>query len=145
MPPRLLGAVTVDGGTGGAATLDTLTDVNPAGKAEHCDSIGMFYQGKLIALGTPHQLKTERVKGELLELAVSDYARALALLTPLYRQVNLFGNTVHLTVDSAASESPRIRGLLEREGVAVQAIDPIPFGMEDVFVSLVEEQQKEGA
>jgi len=112
-------------------------------EAEHCHRLGLMYQGELIALGSPHHLKTEQVKGELLEVTTSDYARSLALLAAnaRYHQVSLFGSAIHVVVDESRTASPQIRRLLESGGVAVHSINRIPFSMEDVFISLMEAQE----
>ena len=112
-------------------------------EAEHCHRLGLLYQAKLIALGSPLQLKTDQVKGELIEVASSDYARTLELLSTdaRYHQVSLFGSTVHVMVDDAKTASPEIKSLLETGNVTVHGISRIPFTMEDVFISLVEAQE----
>jgi ABC-2 type transport system ATP-binding protein len=112
-------------------------------EAEHCHRLGLMYQGRLIALGSPHQLKTEQVKGELLEVASSDYARSLALLSAdaRYHQVSLFGSAIHVVVDEARTASTQIKQLLESGGVIIHSIKDIPFSMEDVFISLMEAQE----
>ena len=111
-------------------------------EAEHCHRLGLMYQGKLVALGSPVQLKTEQVKGELIEIVSSDFARTLELLTTdvRYQQVSLFGSTIHVVVDEARTASPEIRSLLTTGNVTVHSINQIPFAMEDVFISLVEAQ-----
>ncbi len=110
-------------------------------EAEHCDRVGIFYHGKLVALDTPRRLKTGQIKGELAEVVVLDYARALELLLadPRYRQVNLFGSALHVTVDNVEAASPEIKKLLEGGQVSVRSIRRVPFDMEDVFIALVEE------
>ncbi|MBC8476959.1 MAG: ABC transporter ATP-binding protein [Dehalococcoidia bacterium] len=112
-------------------------------EAEHCHRLGLMYQGKLIALGSPHQLKTEPVKGELLEIITPDYARSLAVLSAdtRYRQVSLFGSAIHVIVDRASTAAPEIKRHLESGGVAANSIKHIPFSMEDVFISLMEAQE----
>jgi len=112
-------------------------------EAEHCNRLGLMYQGKLIALGSPLQLKTEQVRGELVEVITSDFARALELLLaePRYSQLSLFGSFIHVVVDEAKAASPEIKGLLETGNVTVHSINRIPFSMEDVFISLVEAQE----
>ena len=111
-------------------------------EAEHCHRLGLMYQGKLVALGSPVQLKTEQVKGELIEIVSSDFARTLELLTTdvRYQQVSLFGSAIHVVVDEARTASPEIRSLLTTGNVTVHSINQIPFAMEDVFISLVEAQ-----
>ena len=110
-------------------------------EAEHCHRLGMMYQGQLIALGSPQQLKTTRVKGELAEVVISDFATAFSLLSAdtRFNQVSLFGSSIHVKTESVEGEAPAIRALLENGGVSVLDINRIPFAMEDVFLALVEE------
>ncbi|MBI2979483.1 MAG: ABC transporter ATP-binding protein [Chloroflexi bacterium] len=115
-------------------------------EAEHCHRLGMFYQGKLIALGSPQQLKANQVKGELLEVVCSDYVGALKLLSgdARYHQVSLFGTAIHIEVDDVSTASPEIRRLLESGHISVSAINQIPFTLEDVFISVVEKYEEQG-
>ncbi len=112
-------------------------------EAEHCHRLGLMYQSRLIALESPFRLKTKRVSGELVEIFSADFARALELLNAddRYRQVSLFGSAIHVMVDKAETAVPEIRHILENGGVTVHGINHIPFTMEDVFISLVGEQE----
>lgn len=111
-------------------------------EAEHCHRIGLMHQGRLIALGSPGELKA-KARGGLLELSSPDYSRAMETLSDsgLCRQVSFFGSKVHLVVDRAADALPGVRAALETAGVRVASLEPIPFTLEDVFISLVEEQE----
>ncbi|MFC1989552.1 ATP-binding cassette domain-containing protein [Chloroflexota bacterium] len=111
-------------------------------EAEHCQRLGLMYQGKLIALGSPLQLKTAWVKGDLIEVVSPDYAQALELLSAdaRFHQVSLFGSTIHVAVDDAETAPPGIKSLLDSANITVHSIKRIPFSMEDVFISLIEEQ-----
>jgi len=113
-------------------------------EAEHCHRLGLFYNGKLIALGSPEQLKTERVKGELIEVICPDYSKALELLSAdvRYRQLSLFGSAIHIRVDKSKTASPEIRKLLRSSNIEISGISRIPFTLEDIFISLVEEYEE---
>jgi len=112
-------------------------------EAEHCHRLGLLYQGELIALGSPLQLKTDGVKGELVEMISSDLTRTLELLSAdaRYCQASFFGSTIHAVVDNAEAASVDIKSMLEDSNITVSSINRIPFTMEDVFMSLVEEQE----
>jgi len=112
-------------------------------EAEHCDRLGLMYQGKLIALGSPSQLKTERVKGELVEVVSPDFVKTMELLSAeaRFRQASFFGTNIHVVVDDARTAPAEIKSLLESSNVSVHSINCIPFTLEDVFISLVEEQE----
>ena len=89
------------------------------------------------------QLKTAGTKGELVEVVSSDFARTLELLSAdaRYRQSSFFGSTIHVVVDDAETAPPEIKRILESGNITVSTINRIPFTMEDVFMSLVEEQE----
>jgi len=112
-------------------------------EAEHCHRLGLLYQGKLVALGSPAELKAGKARGELVEITSSDYVRAFELVSSdeRFHQVNLFGSTIHVVVDEAVEASRQIERLLEAGGVTVMSNKRIPFTIEDVFISVVEEQQ----
>ncbi|MFH0769682.1 MAG: ATP-binding cassette domain-containing protein [Chloroflexota bacterium] len=113
-------------------------------EAEHCHRLGLFYKGKLIAMGSPEQLKSEPVRGDLIEVICSDYASALGVLSvdDRYRQAGLFGSAIHIRVDNAKTASPEIETLLGKGNITVSRISQIPFTLEDVFISLVEEYEE---
>jgi ABC-2 type transport system ATP-binding protein len=109
-------------------------------EAEHCDRLGLIYRGKLIALGSPHQLKERYAAGALLEVHAQPLMAALDLLSrePAAREVAIFGAALHLVAESEAAAAP-LRAALERGGVTVSRIEAIAPSLEDVFVSLIEQ------
>jgi len=55
--------------------------------------------------------------------------------------VAVFGSGLHVTVaDPRAREE--IRTVLDGAGIKVHSLEPIPPSMEDVFVGLIEEQER---
>ncbi|MFH1651278.1 MAG: ATP-binding cassette domain-containing protein [Chloroflexota bacterium] len=115
-------------------------------EAEHCHRLGLMYQGKLIALGSPEKLKKD-IDGELVEVATDTYGKTMSLLTaqPRFQQVSLFGSSVHVIVDDAEKAAEEIRRLLTEGGVTVRGINRIPFSMEDVFIALIEQRETANA
>jgi len=113
-------------------------------EAEHCDRLGMIYGGKLIALDSPHQLKERYTAGTLLEVQAEPLMTALELLQAEreVKDVAVFGKALHVLIDSSAAMEPVSRAL-ERGGLAVNRIEPIIPSLEDVFVGLIEEADRE--
>jgi ABC-2 type transport system ATP-binding protein len=114
-------------------------------EAEHCHRLGLMYEGKLIALGSPVELKSGLAAGKLLEVVTPDFVRAADILSGYSncRQVSLFGSAVHLVVDGASMAAESVRGLLIERNIPVTSVSTIPFTMEDVFISLIEKQKSE--
>ncbi|MGA7614279.1 MAG: ABC transporter ATP-binding protein [Thermoanaerobaculia bacterium] len=114
-------------------------------EAEYCERLGLIYRGELIALGTPMELKTESMKDVVLDVHCT---RPFEAIEPLQKmesvdEVAPFGQGLHVVTKDAATAAREIPRLLESkgfEGVEVQRIVP---SLEDVFVSLIEERERE--
>jgi ABC-2 type transport system ATP-binding protein len=112
-------------------------------EAEHCDRIGLIYGGRLIALGSPQQLKQRYVAGRLLELHVDPLMQALELLErdPAAAEVAVFGAALHVVVENEAAERA-VRQTLSRAGVTIHRMETIVPSLEDAFVALIEQADR---
>jgi ABC-2 type transport system ATP-binding protein len=116
-------------------------------EAEYCDRLALIYRGRIIALGTPDQLKRDHMSEDVLEVAVDRPVEALDLLpgTPGVREAAMFGSLLHVVVADAAAHAPVVRVVLERAGIRVDRAEKILPSLEDVFVSLIEAHDRAGA
>lgn len=110
-------------------------------EAERCDRVGMLSRGRLVALGTPAELR-DRVDARLLEapvespLAALPSARALAGV----REATLRGTRLHLLVDPGTEER-EIRHGLARAGHPPTSVAAGRLTMEDVFVAVLHDAE----
>ncbi|MEW6231177.1 MAG: ABC transporter ATP-binding protein [Chloroflexota bacterium] len=113
-------------------------------EAEHCNTLGLMHNARLIALGTPDELKANYLAGDLLEVDASPAMGALEALSrlPFVKDTALHGLLLHVVVDSAAQALPAMEDALRSEGLAVKHIGPISPSLEDVFVSLIDAQDR---
>jgi ABC-2 type transport system ATP-binding protein len=116
-------------------------------EAEHCDTLAFIFGGRIIAMGTPNEIRRREMVGDLLEIRTPQYAEALDVLSarPDVQEAALFGRAIHVTVQEGRLAAPVLRDALEARGVAVERIVPVPPSLEDVFVSLVERRLKPGS
>ena len=107
-------------------------------EAEYCHRLALLNRGRLIALDSPRALRG-RVVEPILEVRTDDAPTAIAALAgaPGVLDAAMFGRALHVTVDEVEAGRARIRSTLEEAGRRVDAIEPIPPSLEDVFVSLV--------
>ncbi|MDR7433980.1 MAG: ABC transporter ATP-binding protein [Armatimonadota bacterium] len=112
-------------------------------EAEYCDVLAFMFNGRIIAFGTPKEIK-EFMSGRLLRVQTHQWMQALTLLKqcPGVRDASLHGAAVHVVVDDAETAMREIPSFLEQAGVAVQKIEPVLPTLEDVFVSLAEEEAR---
>src|SRR5690242_7711599 len=113
-------------------------------EAEYCHRLALMDRGRIIALGTPAELKASLASHYLLRLEVSDVLGSMKALEGLagISDVAVFGGGLHVTVASEASAIPQIRSEFEKAGITVLLIEPIQPSMEDVFVARIEEEAR---
>ena len=109
-------------------------------EAEHCDELALIYAGKVVAAGTPSQLKREHIHHALLELESDDLMGAYDALktAPSVESVALFGNALHATVVDEAAARAAIPPLLAARGLPLRRLERIEPSLEDAFVAIIE-------
>jgi ribosome-dependent ATPase len=118
-------------------------------EAERCTHVGYVYMSRLIALGTPDELKQSPdvtpTGTRRYEIVCHDPPAALARARGMtaIRDATLFGNTVHVLADESFSpEALKSRLAGDTPDAQVHAIEPT---LEDVFVILSRGQMGRGA
>ena len=116
-------------------------------EAEYCHRIALMYGGRVIALGSPAELKTSLGAGHLLNLESSNLLGSMAALEgkPGILDIAVFGGGLHVKVEDPAQAIPAIYKILQDAGIHVLTLDSITPSMEDVFVSLIEKEEEKKA
>ena len=116
-------------------------------EAEYCHRLALMYRGKVTALGTPAELKQSLGSHHLLLLEVSDLVSSMTLLEKMsgVSDVAVFGGGLHVTVENDQSAIPKIREVLEQGGIEVPILEPIEPSLEDVFVAMIEREDRKAA
>ena len=109
-------------------------------EAEYCNRIALIYGGKIIAMGSPLQLKTELMREEIINLHCPSPQDAIDILTglPEVRDASLFGAGLHIVTADADAAMAAIAQSFRDRAIPIQAMERIQPSMEDVFVSLIE-------
>jgi ABC-2 type transport system ATP-binding protein len=107
-------------------------------EAEYCNRLALIFRGKMVALGTPSDLKNNSMKGELLLVECAALGRAVEALqsAPGVLDAAVFGSALHLVVPRAEEAIPQVKHYLTERGIEVGRIEKIRPSLEDVFVSL---------
>jgi len=103
-------------------------------EAEHCDDLGFIYEGKMIATGTPAQLKTT-IPGKMLEIKTETPMKLLAEVRDkkmLFNDAYVCGASLRLLVDNGQES--------QFELFSAEVISPT---LEDVFVHYAKLNPKE--
>lgn len=116
-------------------------------EAERCSHVGYIYYGRLIALGSPQMLKqmpaVTPVGMQRLEVRVPKVATAMRTLSafPYVRDATIFGDTLHVLCEGDCEA--RMSGDLAKAGFDHAELHAIPATLEDVFVTLTRDRDKE--
>jgi ABC-2 type transport system ATP-binding protein len=107
-------------------------------EAEYCNRLALIFRGKMVALGTPTELKRNSMRGELLLVECDQLGESMDALQkiPGVMDAAVFGNALHLVVENAATAQREIQASLNGKGIKVDRIAPIRPTLEDAFVSL---------
>jgi ABC-2 type transport system ATP-binding protein len=123
--------------------VSVLTTTHYMDEAEFCNVIGMMYHSRLIALSDPDSLR-ESVIGVLFEVDCQEPSRAESVLKdlPIVQDVATHGVLLHVQV---ASEKQRteLEQTLHSNGIVVERIERVLPSLEDIFVSLVNQENRQ--
>jgi ABC-2 type transport system ATP-binding protein len=116
-------------------------------EAEYCHRVALMGAGKVIALGSPDELKASLSASHLLNLESSDLLGSLNALKgrPGVEDVAVFGGGLHVKVDDVEAGLEETRKTLEAAGIQIRVLEPIQPSMEDVFVTVLEHQDQKAA
>jgi ABC-2 type transport system ATP-binding protein len=113
-------------------------------EAEYCNRIALINQGRLIALGSPAELRRDHLEGRIYEIEVDDALAAEEALGGAEGVLDaaVFGRVLHVRLARNLEASRYFSSLLSGSRISVHHLREIEPTLEDVFVALV--ASKEG-
>ena len=102
-----------------------------------CDRIMIIDHGKIVATGTPAELKRQ-ISGDLVTFEVEDVVKATELLRarPEARAVTAVERGLRVTVDKGESQALPLMRILDEGGVKVGSLHIAHPSLDDVFLTL---------
>ena len=117
-------------------------------EAEFCNDIILINAGKLVAQGNSKELKTNYIKNPILEIETDRTIDSLEILEKekWVGETSIFGNYIHVILNDDTITEKNITQLLqEQNGIAVKRVERIVPTLEDVFIHLIEKDNKQNA
>ncbi len=118
-------------------------------EAEYCNDIILINAGRLIAGGSPHELKTRHITHPILEVTIGEGTVVNALESvrtkPWALETSVFGTKLHVMVGEEREGERAIRESLDAEGIPVLGVEKIVPSLEDVFLYLLDQKGGEPA
>ncbi|KAF0219192.1 MAG: ABC-2 type transport system ATP-binding [Geobacteraceae bacterium] len=111
-------------------------------EADRCNRVGLFHKGRLLACDEPEHLKG-LMRGAILEVRTSEARRAAGILSERLHveSVGLFGDKLHVVTNDPQQAGTAVEKLFSQEGIPLLGIRVIEPSLEDVFVSVVTNEQ----
>ncbi len=115
-----------------------------------CDRIAIMDKGRIVAQGTPQELKSG-IEGDILSLTVNhiENAPVVAVETlrdlPIVREIKSDGGSLRLVVAHGGEALPVVLRLLEGKGVGVADIALSRPSLDDVFLRATGHSLKDGS
>jgi ABC-2 type transport system ATP-binding protein len=108
-------------------------------EAEQCNRMGFMVAGELVLQGSPSEVKASQ-PGQLIELRVDRTQQASNQLKHYLEgwRVSIFGDRLHIVLDNPDRDLPQVTAFLATSKIQVQSARPIPFSLEDAFISVVQ-------
>lgn len=111
-------------------------------EAEHCHRLAFIQRGKIIAYGSPAEIKSKMMRGQVLEIVSSDSVRTVKVLraaqeagTLPIEEVELYGSLVHVVAPDMKQLRISIENELDKAGIHIEQMSIIEPSLEDVFIS----------
>jgi len=111
-------------------------------EAERCNRVGLIHRGRLLACGTPDEVK-QLMRGTILEIRAEEPRQAATVLRERLSEVSvgLFGDRVHVVSMDYERASTEAQAALAAAGLQVIGVRPIDPSLEDVFISVLTDKK----
>lgn len=116
-------------------------------EAEHCDRLALMHAGRVVAEGSPGEMKRqlEAEVGRILEVRTDRPLEVLDLLRQGgLEAATLHGRCIHIPASDRRALEDRVGELLAGSGIELHSLAERPLTMEDVFVYRVSALVKQG-
>jgi len=111
-------------------------------EAEHCHQLAFIQRGKLIARGSPEEIKRDMMRGRVLEIAPADTPQAVRVLRAAREagrlpldEVAMYGALVHVVAQNMKQHQDAVAAELRRAGIEPGPMAIIEPSLEDVFIA----------
>lgn len=111
-------------------------------EADRCSRVGLMYSGKLVECDAPQNIRSA-LAGNVIEVQTGDWQVTLPIVDSLQGvyEVQIYGETLHVLVDSGKRRLPEIERALKKEKIGYRGIRIAPPRMEEAFISLISKME----
>ncbi len=113
-------------------------------EAEYCNRLMLIHEGRLIAGGTPEELKTQFIRSDVFEVETDRVIDAMSVLDEDKRiqETSVFGTFLHVSLAGPRDGKELITSILQEHGITTSHVEPITPSLEDVFIHLIDKEAR---
>ncbi|MBI4791070.1 MAG: ABC transporter ATP-binding protein [Chloroflexi bacterium] len=106
-------------------------------EAENCHRLAFIYQGRIVAEGTPSDMKSRQMPAQVVEIDCDQIDAALTALraSGFFDEVALYGSVIHAIGPQAGERLSQTVELLRSRQIAIRTAEVILPSLEDVFIA----------
>lgn len=106
-------------------------------EAENCHRLAFIYRGKIVAEGTPQEMKFREMPDQVIEIEGEPIDAALVALreSKLFDEVALYGSLIHAIGRNLEGKLAPMRAMLASRKIIVKSAERIVPSLEDVFIA----------
>jgi ABC-2 type transport system ATP-binding protein len=111
-------------------------------EAEHCHRLAFIQRGRIIAYGSPQEIKREKMVGQVLEIEPSNAIQTIQILRAAQSrgelpvdEIELYGSLVHVVASKVQAHQLAIEKQLREAGIDPGKMAVIDPSLEDVFIA----------
>jgi ABC-2 type transport system ATP-binding protein len=111
-------------------------------EAEHCRDLAFIHDGRIIVQGSPEEIKTNEMPGQVLEIDCTQSNVAVGILRAmdLFDEIALYGVLIHVVAREVEAHRAQIETAFREAGVEIRSIERIVPSLEDVFIASVRDR-----
>jgi len=112
-------------------------------EAENCDRLGLMNRGRLIALGTPEEIKkeSEKFSGSLLQIKTPYFYKAFELISKEFPEISIYGNKIFIRTFEIENAKKKIKNLFESQKLLPFEIEQILIPLQEAFVDFIKREE----
>lgn len=112
-------------------------------EAEHCTSIGLINEGRIISEGSPQLLK-DHIGKEIYQIEAENVVNVFEIFQKQnwVKDTSLFGNYIHLGVEVGFNPTNQIKKIISDFDFNIKSVEKIIPSLEDVFITMIERKGK---
>jgi ABC-2 type transport system ATP-binding protein len=124
---------------GGRTVVVTTQHVN---EAAHCDVVVVLDEGRVVAVGTPAELRRQAFGGDVATIRfasmVDERVRAELDSSGCGRVDLIDAHSVRVVVERASTDLPALLRRFEELGIAIEESSEVPVDWDEAFIALVQ-------